>query len=100
MAIPLSAETFTASEIPHGRRKQKYSAARAFFTTTLLVTAIAVLSIIADWKNRHGSSSAIILSRGLEDYTIGGSSAIALQLERRDEAVCTTPIAIAEMLFD
>ena len=89
MASPLSAETYMGGEIPHGRRKQKYFAARAFFITILLVTSIAAVSTIADWRNRQGSSSAVIRARGLEDYTIGSSTATS-QLERRDEAVCTT----------
>ena len=49
----------------HTRSRQKYSAARAFYLTILVISAIAILSLLKERRTQHGISGAghVLISR-------------------------------------
>ena len=73
---------------PSGAR-QKYSAARAFYLTILVISAIAVLSLLKERRTQHGISGVghVPISRTLllprEDFIHMSSG----DLVQRDQAV-------------
>ena len=72
------------------RPKQKYSAARAFYLTILVISAIAILSLLKERRNQQhdliGVSQALFSRTRLavrEDFLQGSSGGLV----RRDQAV-------------
>ena len=71
------------------RPRQKYSAARAFYLTILVISAIAILSVLKERRIQHGTSGAghVLISRTplvpREDLIHMSSG----DLVRRDQAV-------------
>ena len=75
------------------RPKQKYSAARAFYLTILVISAIAILSLLKERRTQQhdliGASHALFSRTRLtvrEDFLQGSSGGLV----RRDQAVRST----------
>ena len=71
------------------RPRQKYSAARAFYLTILVISAITILSLLKERKTQHGISGAghVLISRTplvpREDFIHMSRAGLV----RRDQAV-------------
>ena len=89
MPLQMPAPTPMQKALPTSPR-QKFSAARAFYLTILIISAIAILSSLKGRKNQHGISGAghVLISRTPlvpgEEFTQMSSG----DLVRRDQEVC------------
>lgn len=79
------------------RPRQKYSAARAFYLTILVISAIAILSLLNERRTQQhdliGASHALFSRTRLavrEDFLQGSSGGLV----RRDQAVCWTSFRV------
>ena len=90
MSIQTPATTRVQHQPLHTRPRQKYSAARAFYLSILIISAIAVLSLANQRSSRHlinnpkhalfSRSSPVATEGFLHESNVG-------ELRRRDEAV-------------
>ena len=88
MPLQMPAPTQVQKALPT-RPRQKYSAARAFYLTILVISAFAILSSFKERRTQHGISGAghVLISRTPlvpgEDFIHMSSG----ELVRRDQAV-------------